>query len=501
MSWKRVVAAIGLSMLLSACWVTSSEFAPYTKLPAGKWKDLERPSQTDEQRAMEQAWLGQDRTPDWGIALSGGGLRAALYSVGALKALYDGGYLQRAEYISAVSGGGYAMYWLYRNETRAAPPAGRFGSSTFAKSEFLKRVCNLTRKANFVSYGSMLGALRPGFKGRSRDLYQRSILRTFGDFSVGKREPLRPVLPIWTLPKGNGTIPMPIVNATIYDEEQWGAWRSRLFEFTPLQYGNDVVTYRSWNRSDTAEPGWYRLAAISGAAAEILTDRFVSAPGENPPFEVPLYDGGKSENLGAIALIRRKVPNILIIDAEYDPRHQFGGYIRLKEQLSSNYGWKLSVPLIDQGHFPSNLADWDRSSFIGKVTDGEGRRISNIYYQKMAVSRYVGMLFDEFGRKQSDGAAQDRLYDKHYAKAGCSGGVDIDLPVWAAYVGGSYKGYLERRRLSQAISALPFAGTKHYFPHYTTADQSFYLDQAKAFIAIGYLNGREMTKKLLSHGD
>jgi patatin-like phospholipase len=47
-----------------------------------------------------------------GISLSGGGVRSASFSVGALAGLNDSGILQRADAISTVSGGGYAGYWL-----------------------------------------------------------------------------------------------------------------------------------------------------------------------------------------------------------------------------------------------------------------------------------------------------------------------------------------------------------------------------------------------------
>lgn len=48
-----------------------------------------------------------------GIALSGGGSRAGFFALGALKALHAEGVLNRAHYLSTVSGGGYAAYWYY----------------------------------------------------------------------------------------------------------------------------------------------------------------------------------------------------------------------------------------------------------------------------------------------------------------------------------------------------------------------------------------------------
>src|SRR2546423_5867886 len=55
---------------------------------------------------------------DWGLALSGGGERAASFSIGILKALYDNKLLDNIDVISSVSGGGFASYWLFTNYYR-----------------------------------------------------------------------------------------------------------------------------------------------------------------------------------------------------------------------------------------------------------------------------------------------------------------------------------------------------------------------------------------------
>ena len=49
-----------------------------------------------------------ERRPMLGIACSGGGIRSACFSLGALSHLWVSGVLQRADYISGVSGGNYA---------------------------------------------------------------------------------------------------------------------------------------------------------------------------------------------------------------------------------------------------------------------------------------------------------------------------------------------------------------------------------------------------------
>lgn len=51
--------------------------------------------------------------PVFGLALSGGGTKASSFSVGVMAGLADNGLLDTADYISTVSGGGYAAYFYY----------------------------------------------------------------------------------------------------------------------------------------------------------------------------------------------------------------------------------------------------------------------------------------------------------------------------------------------------------------------------------------------------
>jgi Patatin-like phospholipase len=65
-----------------------------------------------------------------GLALSGGGIRSASFSIGVMQALAHNGWLKKIDYLSTVSGGGYAgssLSWLL-SETAAADNT-RFGVS------------------------------------------------------------------------------------------------------------------------------------------------------------------------------------------------------------------------------------------------------------------------------------------------------------------------------------------------------------------------------------
>ena len=68
----------------------------------------------EEQRVQTVNTSSQQNRTRWGLALSGGGFRAALYHVGVLAALAELDILRRLEVISTVSGGSIigAMYYL-----------------------------------------------------------------------------------------------------------------------------------------------------------------------------------------------------------------------------------------------------------------------------------------------------------------------------------------------------------------------------------------------------
>ncbi|WP_322883390.1 patatin-like phospholipase family protein (plasmid) [Sinorhizobium medicae] len=94
----------------------------------------------DEEAAM--IWGRKDNRPKEisGIALSGGGVRAATVALGVLQCLAEQGLLAKFSYISTVSGGGYigsALTWFWSKcrlrEERLQPGLCQFGCQ---KSDF-----------------------------------------------------------------------------------------------------------------------------------------------------------------------------------------------------------------------------------------------------------------------------------------------------------------------------------------------------------------------------
>ena len=92
--------------------------------------------------AMERSYL-DGRRPELGLALSGGGTRAASFSIGVMKALQEEGILDRIDVISSVSGGSYASYWYfmqnyYLNRENLPEPGAEKLSGNFMSEHYTK---------------------------------------------------------------------------------------------------------------------------------------------------------------------------------------------------------------------------------------------------------------------------------------------------------------------------------------------------------------------------
>ncbi|MFG2987037.1 hypothetical protein ACGFYQ_38310 [Streptomyces sp. NPDC048258] len=85
--------------------------APHAMTPVSEWSDPSvsaEPSDSAKERWRTRALELPGRKPaEVGICVSGGGIRSASVTLGALQALREGGVLAKARYLVSVSGGGY----------------------------------------------------------------------------------------------------------------------------------------------------------------------------------------------------------------------------------------------------------------------------------------------------------------------------------------------------------------------------------------------------------
>lgn len=113
-------------------------------------------------------------TPDWkdrchekklfGICISGGGIRSATFALGVLQGLTKKGLLQKADYLSTVSGGGYIGSWIQGILNRPADPADPYEPLTRevpqpAKTDpitFLRKYSNYLAPRHGLSIDTLL---------------------------------------------------------------------------------------------------------------------------------------------------------------------------------------------------------------------------------------------------------------------------------------------------------------------------------------------------------
>lgn len=89
----------------------------------------------------------------WGLCLSGGGVRSSSVGLGALQALQGMGLLRFIDYLSTVSGGGWAAAaWLSRWTSASAPPFARPGAPRTTES-CPQHLHELTRRVDYLRAG------------------------------------------------------------------------------------------------------------------------------------------------------------------------------------------------------------------------------------------------------------------------------------------------------------------------------------------------------------
>jgi predicted acylesterase/phospholipase RssA len=105
---------------------------------------------------------GHDKNTLMGIALSGGGIRSATFSLGVLQALAKNDILKKMDYLSTVSGGGYIgsslSWWLHKcSNVGLGPSDFPFGSDrepdTATDTPAQKRLRHLSQHGKYLTPG------------------------------------------------------------------------------------------------------------------------------------------------------------------------------------------------------------------------------------------------------------------------------------------------------------------------------------------------------------
>ena len=127
--------------------------------------------------------------------------------------------------------------------------------------------------------------------------------------------------------------------------------------------------------------------------------------------------------------------------------------------------------------------------------------VTEIHYLKMSNSTFVdGKICNDLtiaGAKEilrvrnilEDNKTPEGNWDSKYLSE-----VNIDNAAVLAYHLDTYPDFLSSLRKIKLINTLKFDATKHNFPHYSTADQSYYNDQFLAFVALGYFSAAAISE-------
>lgn len=447
--------------------------------------------------------------PRWGLALSGGGIRSGTVALGALKALYDRGILDSVNVISTVSGGGYTGYWLYSREYRDNTPRARFGMNSFEDSVFANGVCDVATTGNMISTtGAILRWLtfmKPARK------YRQTIFRTFGhanydlpaSYTSGytideDRFEFHELAPLVRARR----VPNLIVNANVFGPDPRFGYADGAYELTPFHRGTAVRGYAPW--ADNSSYPILDGIAASGAAAAAPLDRTLppEVSGVRKP-KTKLSDGGHAENLGAIALIRRRTPNILIVDATQDHKLKFDDYFELRDRLLG-WGDTLHIEGIEEYEdAPKPRLRPAKGTFVGEVRSGAYR--AKVYYMKLSIPRSLDSVLarDPIKEKYAE-AERERLFSA--LETGTKLGPRQDnwdcRHLRALKVDLRSVGIYEIQILHGAddLDSETVPPAWRQFPHASTFKLRINVDRTMAQVAIGYLLGEELALTALSGG-
>lgn len=211
------------------------------------------------------------KTARIGLALSGGGIRAAVFHLGVLKWMAELGLLEQLRHISTVSGASLAVALLYTKNGGRFPESGNYLTSV------LPAVRETILNHDIQDRALMSLTVRPWNWRKKANLLAEAIECLWGVRGLVCDLPDEP---LWS------------INCTTFET-------GKDFRITPLKMGDYKIGYAQRPAISIAE------AAAASAGFPVLIGPYRLAPGAIP--EKPalhLWDGGVYDNLGLEALYK-----------------------------------------------------------------------------------------------------------------------------------------------------------------------------------------------------
>lgn len=332
------------------------------------------------------------------LALSGGGIRSAAFSIGVMKALNIHGILNKLDVVSSVSGGSYALSWYVVQRAIYGHANDelfqRKGSLGADVSDGQTRLITTTGilpwmigNIVLIPYNLFINGV---FRAKANTTatmwyYEKRLSEVFhSDHWSGEHMPVT----VTELGKkiaaekkaGRERIPYFILNGAVRNRfvdtrESQQVFLPDTFEMTPLHIGNRKHSYDYDHPLDISLATTISGSAIDSAAqiksewlARVLSalnfDLVHNIENYNEPkldeakiwkwapfplhyiyfsilrpdveTDLGLTDGGHSENLGLFTLIRRRCAMIISVDAEHDPKYEYQSLALLHDELANN---------------------------------------------------------------------------------------------------------------------------------------------------------------------
>jgi NTE family protein len=273
-----------------------------------------------------------------GLALSGGGLRAAFFHIGVLAQLATLGLLRRVEVLSTVSGGSIigALYYLHVKALLESKEDAEITDGDYVtivsrmEREFLQATENDLRMRTFSSLRANLQMRRADYSRSDRiaELYDEYIYHPLWPehTSMIQMRDLRigpDVLdPVRDNPARNAKIPILLINATVLnDGHMWRFEAVRMGESWPSRCHREIDT----NMILARPPSWgetvehqqdFGLGHAVAASACFPAFPPLAVSGMYPQrLRVQLVDGGVHDNQGVEGLYDRRCTHLIVSDA------------------------------------------------------------------------------------------------------------------------------------------------------------------------------------------
>lgn len=314
--------------------------------------------------------IGSDHPPrnTIGLALSGGGIRSNAFQLGILAGFYEAGCLPEIDYISSVSGGSWAAAsYLF---TKSGDHDFFNGIDQLNSRHLIKKQGELNREE---WRKAIVKSVLPETEGEFRDLLYK-------DLSVKENLMEKPYF-IINATHSNMPTEFPteynfniqftrdaiIAPADCKSEGDFCSWWFQKVPWSLPTAGGLGKGFMIRNRKDSdyqlyvntfLSPWQYtqelRLSDILTASSAVVTKSYGNwisikkngitlggGPEGNLRDKYRLSDGGKSENLGAIALMQRGVDMIIVSQMAQDSNIEFSDFKLLNNQLKNKFEMEI----------------------------------------------------------------------------------------------------------------------------------------------------------------